>query len=279
MLDRSKDYQRLISFFEMLESDDTETIPFHPKVCTIPEGYSLKQVEEVLGDKINLDDEELFILTHEQTQSLLDEEIIPKEIKEGIIKTYEEAKADMLAKKDLLDRFSELKETIEESDDPVNTLKLLLQLSRMVGPDLFDYDNYTVDNAQCIGYLMKGMELLPFIEAFPLALGVTLTFLADQNDEEPFIEDDKQEYFKRLSNIADELLPVMLHAIKENEELDFSINSHEDLILIASMLIGKVFESASFLETFTKEKRFEEKPKIKKEGKILHFKTDTDKVN
>ena len=263
----------------MLESDDTETIPFHPKVCTIPEGYSLKQVEEVLGDKINLDDEELFILTHEQTQSLLDEEIIPKEIKEGIIKTYEEAKADMLAKKDLLDRFSELKETIEESDDPVNTLKLLLQLSRMVGPDLFDYDNYTVDNAQCIGYLMKGMELLPFIEAFPLALGVTLTFLADQNDEEPFIEGDKQEYFKRLSKIADELLPVMLHTIKENEELDSSINSHEDLMVIASMLIGKVFESASFLETFTKEKRFEEKPKIKKEGKILHFKTDTDKVN
>ena len=27
------------------------------------------------------------------------------------------------------------------------------------------------------------------------------------------------------------------------------------------------------------EKRFEEKPKMKKEGKILHFKTDTDKVN
>lgn len=259
MLDRSKDFQRLINMFELLEAN--KKLMFQPKICTVTEGRSFEGVLKTMK-QVDLMDEELFILTHEETEQLLNKKNIPERFKVGIKKLYEESG------KEMFNDYHMFESAKKESNFSLEEINSILEFGRMAGPDLVDYDESTLDMAQCILYLMEGMGTLSFVKALPLSLDVSLSNIAKQKCH-------GAEYFEHLSEIANELLPIVIHKIKSKKELDDSINSKQDLVMLTTMLIGKVFESAAVLNVLIHGECDEEVRKNtqnKKESKVIRFK-------
>ena len=259
MLDRSKDFQRLINLFESLKGN--KKLMFQPRFCVVTEGRSFEGVLETM-EQADLMDKKLFILTHKETKQLLNEKNMPEHFKDIIKQLYENSGEEMFNDFHL---FEPTKKTSNFSPEEIQSI---LNFGRMSGPDLVDYDEDTLTMAQSILYLMEGMGILSFVKALPLSLDVSLSNIAQQKCH-------GAEYFEHLSEIANELLPVVIHKIKSKKELDNAINSKQDLVILATMLVGKMFESAATLNILIHGECKEESNKdfqSKKEGKIIRFK-------
>lgn len=287
MVDRSNEIERLKRFLKAKKGDTA-------KIMAIPDQAELEQLTDILESQgIDLTDSSLFIFCHHEIPQLLNDDEIPMKIKKTLDQSYEEAKSEFKrvhTMKEVLGKAEELKEFFESTDphDPsidASLVKQLFELAAHAGPDLFDYDEETGDNAQVLKSTIKALDICPFLEAFPIALTSALRDLSkveESKESEWFIEhSDTKGYFKKMEDCSTTVLPYLVSAFDQDPLLTQHIKTYQDMMVLFAILLAKTLQTESFISILFKNRLNQERKesKQKKKGEVIPFKTDTDQIN